>query len=777
VSFYDRTGLIYETLATLNDALIEEILIVVAVILLMVMNGASAMVVSSLLPLAILICFMLMKAFGVDSNLVSLAGIAIAIGVIADMGIILSENIHKHLTEAKPDEPRLDVVFRGTREVASAVLTAISTTVIGFLPVFTMTGAEGKMFRPLAFTWTFVLASSIFVALVFVPAFMHLLHDSIFRRLRQAIALLAPFALLMAGIFQARLTWILGGAMLLLVAAVMHLLNRRTITPGHSPGNARLQPGPKPNSSKAQQPPLGTPRSSLATLIAHISAFLNRLPLQKIVIFIVLGIILILLTRIWEPLGAARGSTRNLLFVTFLLGGLMGLFFLLMLGYRRILGWVLTHKPLFFCLPITILFLGASVWLGFGSVFGFIPTTIGKTGLNPNIVRHTPLWVWATHALPGIGREFMPPLDEGSFLWMPTTMPHASIGEVLDVMQYQDMAMAAVPEVEEVIGKLGRADSALDPAPISMIETVIHYKPEYKLDDAGRRMRFQYRPSQAGIRARCDGELIPDPRGRPYRQWRDHIRHPDDIWHELVKAAEIPGTTSAPKLQPIETRLVMLQTGMRAPMGIKLRAPDLATLDHMAVELERHLREAPGIRPETVNAERVVGKPYLEIDIDREAIARYGLNILDVQQTIAAAIGGMTITTTVEGRERYPVRVRYPRELRDDFQSIERVLVATLKAPPSYWGCRRDPLCPRPPDDPRRGHLPHRLHYLRRAARPGRSRCRGRCPGLPQRHDRARQARRAARRELALFRILRAPAPRHGHPARGAARSPWPSSS
>jgi len=628
VPFYDRTGLIYETLATLNDALIEEILIVVAVVLLMVMQGSSALVVSSLLPLAILICFMLMKLFGVDSNLVSLAGIAIAIGAIADMGIILSENIHRHLEEADPTEPRLDVIFRGTREVASAVITAISTTVIGFLPVFTMTGAEGKMFRPLAFTWTFVLASSIFVALVFVPALMHL-------------------------------------------------------TNGYPPGLsrwkricARLCRRPA-----ATQTPPAPPKPRQGRTLRY------RLPPPRTLInFLLIATILVLLARIWEPLGAARGNTRNALFVVLLLGGLMGLFFLLIRGYRRILGWILAHKALFFCLPLAILLLGSSVWLGFDRVFGIIPASLAKIGLNPDLVRHNLVWVGAAHALPGIGREFMPPLDEGSFLWMPTTMPHASLGEVLEVMQYQDLAMAGVPEVEEVIGKLGRADSALDPAPVSMIETIIHYKPEYKLDDAGRRMRFRFdRRKQEFVRD-AQGELVPDPRGRPYRQWREHIRTPEDIWDEIVQAAAIPGTTSAPKLQPIETRLVMLQTGMRAPMGIKLRAPDLQTLDQMAVELEQHLREAPGIRPETVNAERVVGKPYLEIVIDRDAISRYGLNILDVQQTIATAIGGMTITTTVEGRERYPIRVRYPRELREDFQAIERTLVATRAGAPILLG-------------------------------------------------------------------------------------------
>jgi Cu(I)/Ag(I) efflux system membrane protein CusA/SilA len=297
-------------------------------------------------------------------------------------------------------------------------------------------------------------------------------------------------------------------------------------------------------------------------------------------------------------------------------------------------------------------------------------------GLDPQTIRGSSPWVWISQRFPGLGREFMPPLDEGTFLWMPATMPHASIGEVLEVLRYQDMAISSVPEVALVVGKFGRADTALDPAPISMLESVVHYKSEYVTDAAGRRVDFAYDERNSRYLRDRNGELIPDPDGRPYRQWRDHIRSPQDIWDEIVRVAQLPGTTSAPRLQPIQTRLVMLQTGMRAPMGLKVRAPDLATLDRIAVELEGQLRRVPAIRPDTVNADRVVGKPYLEIDIDREAIARFGLNVTDVQHLITVAIGGRTVTTTVEGRERYPVRVRYQRELRSEIEELEQVLIS-----------------------------------------------------------------------------------------------------
>jgi Cu(I)/Ag(I) efflux system membrane protein CusA/SilA len=305
------------------------------------------------------------------------------------------------------------------------------------------------------------------------------------------------------------------------------------------------------------------------------------------------------------------------------------------------------------------------IWLGFAKVFFFVPQPM----------RANRIWSAAAHALPGLGKEFMPPLDEGSFLYMPTTMPHASIGECLDVLQKQDVAFQSIPEVDSVVGKIGRVESPLDPAPISMVETVINYKPEYKLDKNGRRARFRYDRKTGEFVRDENGNLVPDERGRPYRQWREHIKSPDDIWDEILKAGQIPGTTSAPKLQPIMARIVMLQSGMRAPMGIKVKGPGLDAIEKFGLEIERLLKEVPGVEPSAVFADRIVGKPYIEIDIDREAIARYGIHIQDVQNVIEVAVGGRRITTTVEGRERYPVRVRYMRELRDQIETLGKILV------------------------------------------------------------------------------------------------------
>ncbi len=659
VPFYDRTALIYETLGTLNDALVQQILVTVLVVIVMLLHLRTALVVSATLPLAVLFGFILMKVVGVDANVVALAGIAIAIGTIVDMGVIVTENILRHLRDASADEPRLEVVFRGTREVGSAILTAISTTVVSFLPVFAMTGDEGKMFIPLAFTKTFVLIGAIVLALTVVPAATHVFiagrDRGLPRLFRRSLLFGLGAAAIACGAWTIRAGWASAtlASLLLLGVVVYHLLEVEL-----------------PAIARRFVPRWAGPLERMARTLRRLAPWL-----ASVVAVAVVGVIL---ARVWEPLGPERGFARNLIFLALLFGGVLGTFVLFQLVYRPILRFCLNHKALFLSFPLLLVCVGASVWLGFDRVFGFIPAAAERVGIDPQAIRLSRPWVWAAHEFPGLGRELKPPFDEGSFLWMPTTSAHASIGEALEVLKYQDMAIAAIPEVESVTGKIGRVDSALDPAPISMIETVVHYKPEYITDDDGRRINFRYDQDADEFFRDEQGELIRDTTGggRPYRQWRDHIRSPQDIWNEIADAAHIPGTTSAPKLQPIETRLVMLQTGMRSDMGVKVRAPDLETLDRVARELERHLRDVPAIRPETVTADRVVGKPYLEIEIDRDAIARYGLSITDVQQVIGVAIGGMKITTTVEGRERYPVRVRYPRERRGEIEDMERVLVA-----------------------------------------------------------------------------------------------------
>ncbi len=622
VPFYDRSGLINETLGTLEDAVRQQILVTVIVVVIMVLHLRSASLISGVLPLAVLFAFIGMRLCGVDANVVALSGIAIAIGTIVDMGVVLIENILKHLDEAPPDESRLEVVYRACCEVASAVVTAVLTTVISFLPVFTMEASEGKLFRPLAYTKTFALVGSIIVALTVIPPLAHWFIAGEFKSKWTRFGLWGGIGLigLLAAVFVAWFPWWLG--VLMITVAVFHLMRDRM--------PAKIGQG-------------------------ILMAF-N---------FVIAILVALWLAADWKPLGPEE-HWQNIVFVLVSVGGLLGFFYLFIRFYARMLAAILRFKIIFLAGSAILVLFGGAVWLGWDRLFGWMPEFVKKSDS----------YVYLAHQVPGLGKEFMPDLDEGSFLLMPTTMPHASIGEVMDVLKKQDMAINAIPEVEMAVGKLGRVESPLDPAPISMIETIISYKSEYRTDENGRILTFKYDETTDDFARDAQGELIPDEEGRPFRQWRDEIRSPDDIWDQIVKAAAIPGTTSAPKLQPIAARIVMLQSGMRAPMGLKVYGPDLETIEGVALDIEALLKEVPSIKSEAVLADRIVGKPYLEIEIDRDAIARYGVKIQMVQDVIEVAVGGKPITQTVEGRERYPVRVRYMRELRDTIESIEEILIA-----------------------------------------------------------------------------------------------------
>ena len=626
VPFYDRSGLIHETLGTLNTALTEEILVTIIVVIVLVVHLRSSILISGLLPLAVLMCFIAMKVGGIDANVVALSGIAIAIGTMVDMGIIVCENILKHLDDANPDDDKLEVIYKAASEVGGAVLTAVSTTVVSFLPVFTMTGAEGKLFKPLAFTKTFALIASVVVALTIIPPVAHILFTRKTGSKKLMRYLLGAMLIAAATIAAFWLAWWIG---VLIGAIGLYHLSRDYI-----PKRA----------------------SGILPLIANGVAV------------VLVGVIL---ANHWLPLGSEKGTVRNLVFVACLIGGLLLFFRIFQKLYPAILGWCLRHKIAFLSIPSVLVVLAAMIWLGFGRVFSFVPEK-----LKANTV-----WSAVAHSFPGLGKEFMPPLDEGSYLYMPTTMPHASIGESLDVLQKQDIAFQSIPEIDSVVGKIGRVESPLDPAPISMVETIINYKPEYISDKDGHHIRFQYDKKTGTFVRDKNGELIPDRHGKPFRQWRDRIKNPDDIWDEIVKAGQIPGTTSAPKLQPIATRIIMLQSGMRAPMGVKVKGPDLDTIEQVGLEIERLLKDVPGVEPTAVFADRIVGKPYIEIDIDRDATARYGIKIRKIQDVIEVAIGGKRITTTVEGRERYGVRVRYVRELRDQIESLGKILVPAANGP------------------------------------------------------------------------------------------------
>ncbi|MBU2556740.1 MAG: efflux RND transporter permease subunit [Bacteroidetes bacterium] len=661
VPFYDRSGLIYETLGTLEEAISLQILIVILVVIVMVYNLRASFLISSLLPIAVLMVFIAMRYFGVDANIVALSGIAIAIGTMVDLGVILSENIIKHVDEASPGQKLITTIYNGASEVSSAILTAVSTTIVSFIPVFTMQAAEGKLFGPLAFTKTFALIAALIVSLFILPMLAHWFFGAKIKN--QKIRKWLNITLIPLGIAALLFGQTWGGLMLLAFGLVGVLKEFRGV---------KLAEDTASRNTSIQQ---------------KIKSFAQWILDHAEIIIVVIGVIW-LLAKYWLPLGPAQSLVVNVLFVALMVTLILGFFTILEYFYKPILKWCLNHKVAFLLIPTFLILFGLTTWMGFNNIFGFVAKGFDTVGWN---VRTTKVWSGLTHSFPAIGKEFMPSLNEGSFLLMPTSMPHSGFEYNRKVLGQLDMLISNIPEVEITVGKLGRVESALDPAPISMYENVINYKPEYMLNERGHRVRFKVDRDDRFILASGDTlsnekalerdvlreDLIPDSRGNYYRNWRPEIKSPDDIWNEIVKVAKIPGVTSAPKLQPIETRLVMLQTGMRAPMGIKVYGPDLPTIEAFGMQLEGILKEVPSVKAEAVFADRIVGKPYLHLNINRDEISRYGLTIEDVQQTIETAIGGMKITSTVEGRERFPVRVRYPRELRDNPESLGKILIPT----------------------------------------------------------------------------------------------------
>ncbi len=469
VPFYDRTGLVLRAIDTLKSALTQEVIITIFVIAVFLFHFFGSLIISIVLPMGILISFLLMRQIGVDANIMSLGGIAIAIGVMVDSGCVLVENVYSRLsqrrsqlktTKLKPQE-RLDVCISASQEVGRPVVFALLTTIVSFIPVFVLTGQAGKLFRPLAFTKTFAMVGAAIIAL---------------------------------------------------------------------------------------------------TLLPTLSYFLLRGKLKSI----------------------EKNKTAQFLYRL----------------YRPAINWALKNKGKIILISLALLIAG-TVCASF------------------------------------MGQEFMPPLNEGDLLFMPVLLPGASLNQVMEVMQKQDIIIKEeFPEVEWAVGKLGRAETATDPAPVQMIETIIHLKRE--------------------------------------KFWRPGMTR-QKLIKEIQEKTQMPGVSPI-MTQPIRNRIDMLATGIQTPVGIKVFGPDLNKTVEIAIQLEAITKNIKGaVSP---YAERTSNRPYFEIEINREKAARYGIKIADIQHIIMTAVGGMNLTTTVEGRERYPVRIRYLRELRDSPEALERIYVS-----------------------------------------------------------------------------------------------------
>ena len=610
VPFYDRTGLIKETIGTLETSLSHEILICIIVIIVLVLNLRASVVIASMLPIAVLSTFIIMRYTGIAANIVALSGIAIAIGVMVDVGVVFVESIIRYMEMpenrgVRKGKAMVNLIYKAVSEVSGAIATAMITTIVSFLPVFAMEAQEGKMFSPLAYTKTYALASAFVLGLILLPTLSYILFsvriDS--KRIRKVL----NYILIAAGV----------------LLSVLY----------------------------SNIPALGLTAVGLNNLLAH------RWKKPGISNYINIGIALVVATYFlaeeWLPMGPQKGIIVNLLFVTGCIAIILALLWLLVIYYERILRWCLNNRWKFMLLPIATILCGILIWKR-------------------------------------IGQEFMPSLNEGSFLLMPTSMPHTGIEQNLNYIEALDKRLAAIPEVETAIGKWGRVNSALDPAPAQMFENTINYRPEYILNEDGKRERFKvnrkgeyllrnggtYNPAD-GFRLIPADSLIPDRKGDYFRQWRPEIKNTDDIWQQIINVTHLPGLTSAPKLQPIEARLVMLSTGMRAPMGLKIYGPDLETIEQSGKAIEQALKDVPSVIPSSVFYDRAVGAPYLEIKLNRDNMARYGVNVEDLQEILSAAVGGMILTKTVEGRERFSVRLRYARELRDNPEALSMLLVPT----------------------------------------------------------------------------------------------------
>jgi copper/silver efflux system protein len=575
VPIYDRTGLINETVATLTESLREELIITAVVIVIFLLHIRASLIVAVTLPMAVLMTFIGMKWFGIDANIMSLAGIAIAIGEVADLGIIISENIYQHLVEWENSQPgkqqlqgslepeqglrsRTDVIIDATHEVAPAVLTGVSTTIVSFLPVFFLTGRDLKLFGPLAWTKTLAMFAALLVAVFLVPALCRLLLHS------------------------AR--WTLWGG--LIVAGVAGIAG------------------------------------SLATVLFwglwldEVSALPLWLTTAAAGLFVA-GVTLVMTRERLRPL-EQNPTSRLILWV-----------------YEPTLRFLLAHKFSFMTLPALILLLGAGAWFGLPTIL-YPPEQFARMlGAEPNDL---PGYVDLKHRFSGLRTDDWIALDEGTWFYMPTLYPAASFSQGMEVLQTQDTLISRIPEVESVLGKLGRAESALDPAPGVMIETYVMLKPE--------------------------------------SQWREGMTM-EALWSQISQVAALPGVTPASPLQPIEGRVVMLQSGIKAPMAIRVYGDSLDGLAQAARDVAERLRQISQVDAATVNPDIVLGVPYIEFAVDRETAARFGMSTMAVNQIIETALGGMNLTQTVEGRERYPIRIRYQRDLRERIDDLSRLPVVT----------------------------------------------------------------------------------------------------
>ncbi len=579
---YDRSGLIERAVETLRGKLLEEMLVVALICIIFLMHFRSAFVAIFTLPVGILISFMIIYPLGINANIMSLGGIAIAIGVMVDASVVMVENAHKHLERDAGTKSHSQIIIDASKEVGPALFYSLLIITVSFLPVFTLGEQSGRMFKPLAFTKTFAMAASSVLAVTVIPVLMtfFVVERPVPRDLPMArkrliyfgLPLLPVVGVLFAGAVGVHLpSWSLAGALLLSLFMVMCLIPQKIFPEIQNP----------------------------------ISRFFVKM-------------------------------------------------------YLPLIKWVLNWRKITTLMALVLVLL-----------------------------------TW--YPLARLGSEFMPPLDEGDLLYMPTTLPGISITKARELLQQTDKIIQRFPEVHHTMGKIGRAETPTDPAPLSMIETTIMLRPEVEYEKITVERFFSHWPQW--LKApfawvwpeEIKGNILHEWRKKEvtrfFSNWPQWVKYPlakvwpeeryitsDELIADLDSAIEFPGLTNAWTM-PIKTRIDMMSTGIKTPVGIKLMGPDLSVLSELGSKIEAVVRDIPGTL--SAFAERVTGGNYMDLDIRRDQIARYGLTVGDVQDVIMIAIGGMNVTYSIEGLERYPVNLRYNRELRDDPERLKRVLVPT----------------------------------------------------------------------------------------------------
>ncbi len=579
---YDRSGLIKRGIHTLKTKLIEEMTVVTIICIIFLLHFRSAFVTIFTLPVGILVSILVMYGLGINANIMSLGGIAIAIGVMVDASVVLVENAHKHLEKDRGKKSHTEIIIDASKEVGPALFYSLLIITVSFLPVFSLQEQSGRLFKPLAYTKTFAMAASSILAITIIPVLMtFFVKEEVIppktskkrKKTIYAVGFFGPVSLvIIAGSFGINLPdYSLTAAIALSIFALICLVPQKIMTESQNP----------------------------------LSKFFIRV-------------------------------------------------------YRPIINLVLKWYKTTILVAIAILLI-------------------------------------SIYPMKKLGSEFMPPLNEGDLLYMPTTLPGISITKARELLQQTDKIIQSFPEVHHTLGKIGRAETPTDPAPLSMIETTIMLRPEVEYEIIHVERFFSKWP--AWLKEPLTWIWPEEKKGKILHEWRKKqierffsgwpwfLKKPfqfiwpeeryitiEELSEDFNRAIQFPGLTNAWTM-PIKTRMDMLSTGIKTPVGIKLMGPDLSVLSGLGKRIEAVARSIPGTR--SAYSERVTGGNYLDFKIDRYEIARYGLTVGDVQDIIMTAIGGMNITYTVEGLERYPINLRYNRELRDDIEKLKRVLVPT----------------------------------------------------------------------------------------------------